>query len=422
MSANSITRQQARYQFKSAATRGIKELRRILGTDRPLGEVLMDPAALAKVEQELGPDALQKIMAGRDVAEVGRALGAGNEGIAYPALGRQGHGVLKIHDPTANLYAPNVIDAKRNFVGHTNPNLAQIHYEVGPGKINGMAAPAFMHEYVPGVQLTDVPGGGADARKLEDAVRNYEHKGHGVLDVGRHNLKVTPEGQVKAVDFMAAPIDALKPGGPRAGYLNVAFKEGIRDPYFQQMNDLRRVRPEKLENVAAREGVSYADYALRNREKVPVAAPAAPTVAERLQARRAAGVPSPAAELQARRAAAAAAAAAAAPHIPATPAAAPHIPAAPAAAPHIPAAPAAAPHLPASGVRAGAPAAAAPGGSRLGRNVLLGLGALGLGYGAYRGGKYLYDNAQANDGRGTAKAAAIRKVATETVLNHYGLV
>jgi hypothetical protein len=255
----------AHYTLKSAARRGIRELRQELGTSRPLGEVLtQDPAAVAQIEQRFGPNAVQKIMSGRDVSEVGRALGSGSEGVAYPALGRQGPGVLKIHDPTAPLYSPDVIAGKRQFIGHDNPNLAQIHYETAPRQIRGMQAPAFMHEYVPGRELNPrLPQDVAAAHQFEQGVKNYARAGHSPIDVNLHNLKQTPSGQIKSFDFMAAPTSQLVPGGRRAGALVENFREGINAPYLQNVNELKFQNPMLLKNEAARHGMSYGDYLIR---------------------------------------------------------------------------------------------------------------------------------------------------------------
>jgi hypothetical protein len=268
------------YFFKSSARRGIKEFRALFpsaaATRTPLGQTLArDPQAEARIERAFGRGAISKVMAGRDVAEVGPALGHGNEGVAYPALSRRGLGVMKVHDPTAPLYSPDVIQGKRQFVGATNPNLAKIHYEMAPRRIrvgptSHVNAPTFMHEFVRGRDLNiKNPLDRMKATNLETSVRNYSSRGYSPIDVSPHNIKITPGGRVVAVDYMGAPTSSLVPGGRRSGALATAFKEGINDPYFSRMNTMMSpvARPTSLEDTSRLTGRDYGQFVLRGGQR-----------------------------------------------------------------------------------------------------------------------------------------------------------
>jgi hypothetical protein len=353
-------------------------------------------------------------MSGREVAEVGKALGAGSEGVAYPALGANGFGALKIHDPTAPLYSDKFIDGKRKFVGHDNPNLARIDYELSPRKIKGKNAPMFMHEFVRGNDLD--PWNAFHLRKAKEfehavggnrAVRN----GHAPIDVGPHNLKITPRGQFKAVDFIGAPVDQLIPEGPRAGALSLGFKKKMNAPFFEGLKvnfgpTGHRVgrTPDEYHEFILRQGLGKAQQvkkdrspagilaALGGKKGAPAARPAAPAApaprfpdAEAFRARvnaliaRAKGVaPAPAAPAAPAARAAVPAPAARAPGARAAAAAR-------AAAPKAPGARAAAEVFRPAGKGGGGGSSARGGGLPL--KLLLGAGLLGagaLGYNAYK--------------------------------------
>ncbi len=269
---------------KLGARRGIKELRKILGTRAPISDVIARskhvPGAPAHpeavIEQALGSDAIKKIMSGRDLAEVGKALGHGSEGVAYPALGRQGMGVLKVHDPTAGLYSDAILEGKRKFVGHDNPHLAKIHYELSPRQVDGMQAPAFMHEFVPGREMNDFSLRRREKAEafMNEAVRNYTRQGRAPADLGAHNLKVTPDGRIVAIDFLGAPVSALDPGGNR-GRVEKSFVKGLDDPFFAEINHIRNYPLPQL-----RDQPDYYNKLIRNRAAAaPQPAPAPPTAA-----------------------------------------------------------------------------------------------------------------------------------------------
>ena len=267
--ARRVARGQGTREDITAASNAIREFETDPQIRNPLGRVMTrHPNAQELIEQKFGPGGMQKILTGRDFAEVGRSFGAGMEGVAYPALtphAPTGMGVVKVIDPTAPLTSMDTIAGRRAFIGAKNPHLSTIYAEAKPRQVGGMQAPVFVNEYVPGRDLnTDNVADRMAAHNLENAVRNYQVAGHSPIDVNPHNMKMTPGGVAKAFDFTAAPTHALKPGGPRSGHLAQAFTQGMNDPFIAKLPELNpNMHPVTLRERAAHSGTSYGDYMLR---------------------------------------------------------------------------------------------------------------------------------------------------------------
>jgi hypothetical protein len=204
-----------RFGEKIAMRRGVKEMKKLY--DAVESGTAPNPYRNLDQIATYAP----KVLGDRAFAGMGGALGSGSEGVAYPVLSPHGASVLKIHDPSAEVYSPGIIEAKRHFVGHDIPNVAKIHEEVPMrGTLHGESIPAFLHEYVPGKEYDEARNAavryGKDlelsraAQGLQEDLLRTTHNGHGVLDAGRHNMRVQPNGQIKVIDFVGAPEGQLR--------------------------------------------------------------------------------------------------------------------------------------------------------------------------------------------------------------------
>lgn len=184
-----------------------------------------------------------KVLGDRAFAGMGGALGGGIEGVAYPVLSPHGASVLKLHDPDGLMATPDVLQAKRHFIGHNIPDVAKIYEEL-PAK-GGVAA--FLQEYIPGAEYerahseAALRGQGYElaekAKALRERLRATTHDGQGLLDVGHHNMRVQPNGTVSLYDFIGAPADRLKPAAdrPLGDGLAGHFTQGGNDPFMKKI-------------------------------------------------------------------------------------------------------------------------------------------------------------------------------------------
>jgi hypothetical protein len=219
----------ARYGLKTAARRGIREMRSAFqAVERGL------PGAAQQLSS-LEAHAPQ-ILAGRQRAGI-RTLGAGVEGVAQHMMTPQGSQVLKIHDPTSAMYNPAVIAGKQKLIGQNVPGLMQLHgMETMPHQVGGRAAPAFTGEYVPGKTVGETmrtPGMHAQTSDQYHAYMQQMHNTHaqgmGFFDTHAGNVKVTPSGDLKAFDYMPVPQHELLPPEQR-GHANI-MQQNLKAPF-----------------------------------------------------------------------------------------------------------------------------------------------------------------------------------------------
>lgn len=226
-----------RFGEKIAMRRGVKEMKKLY--DAVESGTAADPY---RNLDRIATDA-PKVLGDRAFAGMGPALGSGAEGVAYPVLSHQGASVLKIHDPTSTMANPAFIDAKRQFIGHNIPNVTKIHQEVAmPGTVDGKKIPAFLQEYIPGRDYDAAHSEAAmfghgweldqKAKDVQTQLNHTTHQGHGLIDTGKHNMRVQPNGAVSVFDFMGIPQEKLLPAEqrPRGGSLSEHVIKGTEEP------------------------------------------------------------------------------------------------------------------------------------------------------------------------------------------------
>lgn len=221
---------------KIAARRGVKEVRKLFDQSRDKGNTHAQVNSLLQQADNMAP----AVMSGRTHSVLGPALGAGSEGVAYPALTPSGVQVLKLHDPDAGIYSPGLVRGKTKFVGVDHPNLAKIHTDKVPG-FKPEYSP-LLTEYVPH-ELNFLPSNyhRTDAA-LHRAQQSLHHlrgsDDHALFDLGGHNANIDRQGNVKFIDFAAAPASYMT--DVRDGAFASALKGGIASPYIKEMNEFAR--------------------------------------------------------------------------------------------------------------------------------------------------------------------------------------
>lgn len=215
---------------KFAARAGIRRIRQLLAQGEHNPAVQKELSALTSRAGDL--------LTGRNLPHGSqlRVLGAGGEGVAQHVLTPQGQKVMKIHDPSAMAYSPNVIANKNKLVGQQIPGFANIESKhTMPGKVQGKQVPGYMNEYVPGQTMSkeDFASGKGQSvlQRGQQGVGNIE-----LADLNRTNLKTTPSGDVKAIDYMPVDKEHMLPAAQR-GRANV-LNENIdpSSPTFQSFN------------------------------------------------------------------------------------------------------------------------------------------------------------------------------------------
>lgn len=202
------TLRQALEHIKTAATRQVKELQKLVDAGR------MDEARAMASKLEAA-DVLKKSKMGTPL----KRLGAGREGIADLVLGAadapKGHefAVRKSYDPKASMFNPKLPDRKvqigRELI--SDPNYAQM-FTPDRAHMAGNV-PYHVGEFVPGRALKDVDymgqisaAGKIRAAKGRGDVVAEKVLGYGgeLADIVGHgdNVRVTPQGVPKIIDHM----------------------------------------------------------------------------------------------------------------------------------------------------------------------------------------------------------------------------
>jgi hypothetical protein len=250
-------------QEKVAATRQVKEIKKKLaagdieGAQR-MAKILLDGGYL-KVS-ELGTQLKQ--------------LGVGREGVAFLVIGAKdapaSAAVRKMYDPDAMVYNPAAPDLKVQLGEQLgdNPGFAQM-YTKGKARLAGHI-PYHVGEYVPGQDLDRRFLNSPQSRAAIDSAKKSLNAANAKLNVGLAdvvatdfmgqdivnpgNIRITPEGKAKIIDYL--PHD--KDGRPIRGHYPNQLKalphffehDALsRQLQFEWRPDVRRTIQEKIDRI-----------------------------------------------------------------------------------------------------------------------------------------------------------------------------
>lgn len=207
--------------IKLAARAGIKRIRDLLAAGKDHGPELESLTSRAK-----------DILTGRNVGNAGsqlRVLGHGSEGVAQHVLTPQGMKVTKVYDQHGPAFSEQLLANKDKLVGKQIPGFATIE-----NKLN-LNAPAHSIEYVPGRGLTRQEWKN-NVTAPHHEMATQAHPDLELTDLNSSNFKMTPQGQVKAIDYVAAPKSDMLPQNQR-GAKGVLHEQ--LDPYSQSYQSMR---------------------------------------------------------------------------------------------------------------------------------------------------------------------------------------
>ncbi len=199
---------------KISARRGLKEIRKMVGSGHA-----DQAAALARK-----PGVLKPTPHGHQVRDIGK----GSEGLATLTAGPEhGLAVRKTYDPKG-IASPELI-ARKEQAGKAlknNPHVAQFH-----GSTQGTGGTtAHTMEYVQGKEPTVSP----QSHVAMNAARKGLAKGMrqagfaGAADVRPANMIQTPQGHVKAVDYLPSQKGEFATGNQRAQFNKQRTAQGMR--------------------------------------------------------------------------------------------------------------------------------------------------------------------------------------------------
>lgn len=199
---------------KISARRGLKEIRKMVASGK--GEQAI---ALAKK-----PGVLKPTPHGHEVKDIGR----GSEGLATLTAGPEhGLAIRKTYDPKG-IASPDLI-ARKEQAGRAmgaNPHVAQFH-----GSQKGVGGTtAHTMEYVQGKEPTISPQSHVAMNTARKGIaKGMRQAGFaGAADIRPANMIQTPQGQMKAVDYIPAHKGEFATGNQRAQYNNQRQAQGLR--------------------------------------------------------------------------------------------------------------------------------------------------------------------------------------------------